>query len=60
MVQLLIQVDDQLAKELNKAVPAKSRRRSEFIRRAIRTALMALEDDALQTISAVAPNRKTI
>ncbi len=44
MVQLLIQVDDRLARELNRAVPAKSRLRSEFIRRAIRKALMALDD----------------
>ena len=44
MVQLLIQVDDRLAKELNRAVPARSRKRSEFIRQAIRKALMALED----------------
>ncbi len=41
---ILVHLDDSLAAELDKAVPAKSRRRAEFVRRAIRKALMALQE----------------
>ena len=41
MKQLLIQVDDLLAAALERHVPARSRRRSEFVRRAIQRALDA-------------------
>ena len=44
MVQFLVQLDDRLAKELDRVVPAKSRKRSEFIRRAVRKALMEVDD----------------
>ena len=44
MKQLLIEVDDALAIELEKVAPGRSRRRSEFIRHAIRRALWDLEE----------------
>jgi predicted transcriptional regulator len=44
MKQLLIEVDDELAAELEKVAPGRSRRRSEFIRYAIRQALWDLEE----------------
>jgi hypothetical protein len=44
MKQLLIEVDDDLAAELEKVAPGRSRRRSEFIRCAIRQALWDLEE----------------
>ncbi len=44
MKQLLIEVDDALAAELEKVAPGRSRRRSEFIRYAIRQALWDLEE----------------
>ena len=44
MKQLLIEVDDDLASKLEKVAPGRSRRRSEFIRYAIRQALWDLEE----------------
>jgi len=44
MKQLLIEVDDDLAAKLERVAPARSRRRSEFIRYAIRQALWDLEE----------------
>ena len=44
MKQLLIEVDDELASELERVAPGRSRRRSEFIRYAIRQALWDLEE----------------
>jgi predicted transcriptional regulator len=44
MKQLLIEVNDELAAELDKVAPGRSRRRSEFIRCAIRQALWDLEE----------------
>ena len=44
MKQLLIEVDDALADELEKVAPGRSRKRSEFIRYAIRQALWGLEE----------------
>jgi predicted transcriptional regulator len=47
MKQLLIEVDDALAAELEKVAPARSRRRSEFIRCAMRQALWDLEEQKM-------------
>ncbi len=44
MVHVLVQLDEETAKELEAAVPARTRRRSEFIRLAIRRALWDLEE----------------
>jgi hypothetical protein len=44
MKQLLVEVDDELAAELERIAPGRSRRRSEFIRCAIRQALWDVEE----------------
>jgi predicted transcriptional regulator len=46
MKQLLVEVDDKLAAELEKVAPGRRRQRSEFIRHAIRQALWDLEEQA--------------
>jgi predicted transcriptional regulator len=46
MKPLLVEVDDDLARRLEHVAPARSRRRSEFIRRAILMALWAAEEQA--------------
>jgi len=44
MKSLLIQVDDELADRLERVAPARSRRRSQFVREAILKALWAAEE----------------
>jgi predicted transcriptional regulator len=46
MKQLLIEVEDEVAERLEAVAPARSRRRSEFVRTAIRRALWELEERA--------------
>jgi predicted transcriptional regulator len=46
MKQLLVEIDDQTAIALERVAPARSRMRSEFIRRAIRRALWDEEERA--------------
>jgi predicted transcriptional regulator len=46
MKQLLIELDDDVAARLEQVAPGRSRRRSEFIRNAIRRALWDLEEHA--------------
>ena len=46
MKQLLIELDDETAEKLEQVAPARSRRRSQFIRTAIRRALWELEEHA--------------
>jgi predicted transcriptional regulator len=46
MKPLLVEVDDELARRLERVAPARSRRRSEFIRRAILKALWEVEEKA--------------
>jgi len=46
MKQILIEIDDELAEVLEKVAPTRSRRRSEFVRHAIRQALWDLEEQA--------------
>lgn len=46
MKALLVEVDDDLASRLERVAPARSRRRSEFIRRATLMALWAAEEQA--------------
>ena len=46
MKQLLIEIDEDMAKQLERVAPSRSRRRSEFIRNAIRQALWNLEERA--------------
>jgi predicted transcriptional regulator len=46
MKQLLIEIDEDMAAQLERVAPTRSRRRSEFIRTAIRRALWDLEERA--------------
>lgn len=46
MKKVLIELDDATAKELERVAPARSRKRSQFIRSAIRKALWELEEQA--------------
>jgi predicted transcriptional regulator len=46
MKSLLIEVDDELASRLERVAPARSRRRSEFVRAAILKALWESEEQA--------------
>jgi predicted transcriptional regulator len=46
MKQLLIEVDDEVAAKLEEVAPGRTRRRSEFIRNAIRRALWQIEEAA--------------
>jgi predicted transcriptional regulator len=46
MKQLLVELDDDMAARLEQVAPSRSRRRSDFIRAAIRRALWDLEEQA--------------
>jgi hypothetical protein len=46
MKPLLIELDDDVAAKLERVAPGRSRRRSDFIRQAIRRALWDLEEQA--------------
>ena len=46
MKQLLIEVEDDIAAKLEQVAPGRARRRSEFVRNAIRRALWELEEAA--------------
>ena len=46
MKQLLIELEDDVAEKLERVAPGRARRRSEFIRKAIRRALWELEEEA--------------
>ena len=46
MKQLLVELDDDIAARLEQVAPSRSRRRSEFIRTAIRRALWEIEEQA--------------
>jgi predicted transcriptional regulator len=44
MKQILVEVDDDLAEKLEQVAPSRSRRRSEFVRYAIRQAIWDLQE----------------
>ena len=46
--QLIVELDDSLAGELERAAPARSRRRSSFVRAALRRALDELADSRMR------------
>ena len=48
MKQLLIELDDEIAAQLEAVAPSRSRQRSEFIRAAIRRALWEREEQAIE------------
>ena len=45
--QLIVELDEPLARELERAAPARSRRRSSFVRAALRRALDELADSRM-------------
>ena len=47
MKQVLIEMDDDIASRLERVAPGRSRKRSEFVRMAIRRALWELEEEAV-------------
>lgn len=47
MKQILIEIEPEVAEQLERIAPARSRRRSEFIRAAIRKAIWELEEAAV-------------
>lgn len=48
MNQVIVELDDRTLKRLDKVAPAKARRRSEFIREAIRRALDSLASEQIE------------
>lgn len=58
MKQLLVQLDDRTAELLEAAVPARTRKRSEFIRQAIGKALLELAEHRTRAAYAQVPDGK--
>jgi metal-responsive CopG/Arc/MetJ family transcriptional regulator len=58
MKQILVQLDDRTAQQLEAAVPARSRKRSEFIRQAIAKALLELAERSTRAAYARMPDDK--
>ena len=58
MKQILVQLDDRTAQQLEAAVPARSRKRSEFIRQAIAKALLELAEQTTRAAYARLPDEK--
>jgi hypothetical protein len=56
MKQLLIEIDEEMATQLETVAPGRSRRRSEFIRNAIRRALWDLQERATAAAYARQPD----
>jgi predicted transcriptional regulator len=56
MKQLLIEIDDEDAAKLERVAPGRTRRRSEFVRMAIRRALWDLEEQATAAAYARSPD----
>ena len=48
MKQILLELDDETAARLDEVAPARSRKRSDFIRAAIRRALLDVEEQATE------------
>jgi predicted transcriptional regulator len=59
MKHVLVEIDDVTAAALERVAPAKSRRRSEFIRRALRAALWKREERATREAYMRVPDRET-
>ena len=58
MKQILVQLDDRTADLLEKAVPARTRKRSEFIRQAIAKALLEIAEHRTRAAYARVPDDK--
>ena len=46
MKTLIVELDDEVAEKLERVAPGKARRRSEFVRNAVRKALWEIEEQA--------------
>lgn len=60
MKRLHVEIDDRLASELERQAPARSRQRSEFVRRAIRLALDAEVEAQLADAYRVKPDHEPV
>lgn len=60
MKQLLVQLDDGTAELLEAAVPARTRKRSEFIRQAIAKALLELAEHRTRAAYARLPDEQPV
>ena len=56
MKQILLELDDETAARLDEVAPARSRRRSDFIRAAIRRALQEIEEQATEAAYRLKPD----
>ncbi len=55
MKQVIVELDDEILRKLEEVAPARSRKRSEFIRLAVRKALWEIEEKATQDAYARQP-----
>lgn len=60
MKQILLEVDDETAARLDEVAPARSRKRSEFIRAAIRRALWELQEQATEAAYRQQPDSEPV
>lgn len=60
MKQILLEVDDETAARLDEVAPARSRKRSEFIRAAIRRALRDIQEQATEAAYALKPDSEAV
>jgi metal-responsive CopG/Arc/MetJ family transcriptional regulator len=60
MKQILVEIDDRTAAELERVAPARSRQRSEFIRQALRKALWEREERATREAYLTAPDDREV
>lgn len=58
MKQVLIELDDDTASRLEEVAPARSRRRSDFIRAAIRRAIWDLQEKATEAAYRLEPDQE--
>lgn len=59
MKQLLVELDERTASELERVAPAKSRKRSEFVRQALRRALWDQQERATREAYLQTPDRES-
>lgn len=60
MKQVMIELDDDTAERLEAVAPARSRKRSEFVRAAIRRAIWDLEEQAIEASYRAQPDDEPI
>jgi predicted transcriptional regulator len=60
MKQILVEIDDHTAEELERVAPARSRQRSEFIRQALRQALWARAESATRAAYLATPDEQQV